>query len=284
MFGVRLIDLLISAQFLPGPSAVRGLDARTRLLAFGGLLLLLVLVKNPLLALVGLIWIVAVARLARVPAQFALRTVGSVGVWLILIAALQIAFGVGDRPGCTPLWVLGPVRVTGCVLSFATATVLRFVGMVLLTGLFVWTTPIPEVVQAIEALAAPLDRVGLPAHQVAMVGVIAVRFVPTMALELERLRKAQAARGADIGLGREGFTARVRRTLPLIVPLFVLALRRAECLAEAMEARAYGGGRRRSRYVRRRLGWIDGLALAGTWAFVLAVLAIDQFILGGVMP
>ncbi|HEY76257.1 MAG TPA: energy-coupling factor transporter transmembrane protein EcfT [Thermoflexia bacterium] len=265
-----MLDYLITAQTLPGSSPIRRLDPRTRLLGFAGLLVVFVAARRPLPAVLALTVTIALVALARVPLRFALGSVRSVAPWLALIAAVQVGFGVGDRPGCPPLWSWGPSL---CVLEFALLTLLRFLGILLLMGLLVWTTPIPDLVRAIEALAMPLDRLGLPAHQVAMVGVIGVRFLPTMALELERLRKAQAARGGDIG-GGTGFLSRVRRTLPLVVPLFILSLRRAERLAEAMEARAYGVGERRSHPLGLHFRPLDAVVLAGLAAFVVGMLIL----------
>ena len=264
-----MLDYLITAQTLPGSSPIRRLDPRTRLLGFAGLLLVFVAARRPVPAALALALTTALVALARVPLRFALGSVRSVAPWLLLVAAVQIGFGVGDRPDCPPLWSWGPSL---CTLEFALLTLIRFLGILLLTGLLVWTTPIPDLTRAIEALSAPLDRLGLPAHQVAMVGVIGVRFLPTMGLELERLRKAQAARGGDIAEGKAGFLNRVRRTLPLVVPLFILSLRRAERLAEAMEARAYGVGERRSRPLGLHFRPLDAVVLAGLAAFVVGML------------
>jgi len=276
MSNLGLLDYLITAQTLPDPSPIRRLDPRTRLLGFGGLLLLLLAARAPTPAAIALLATMGGVALARVPLRFLMRGLRSMAPWLLLVAALQIGFGVGDRPNCPPLWALGPFRLTACSLQFALLTAVRFSGILLLTGLLVWTTPIPDLVRAIEALAAPLDRLGLPAHQVAMVGVIAIRFVPTMSLELERLRKAQAARGGDIGRNEGGFLARVRQILPLIVPLFILALQRAKRLAEAMEARAYGHTRRRGQRHGLRFQSLDLATLAGLAALVIGALMLNR--------
>jgi energy-coupling factor transport system permease protein len=275
MDNLGLLDYLTTGQVLPTGSFIHRLDPRTRLLGFVGLLAVFVLAGRPAVVGLALVVTVGLIALARVPLRFALRGLWLLLPWLSVIAVMQIAFGVGDAPGCPALWAWGPFRLTLCTLQFALLTLLRFAGLALLVGLFTWTSPIPELVRGLEALAAPLDRLGLPAHELAMVGVIALRFVPTMALELERLQKAQVARGADLGRGRLGFVQRVRRTLPLVVPLFVIALRRAERLAEAMEARAYGGGRGRGRYTRLHFRAMDWLALGLVVLFVIVMLALS---------
>lgn len=269
-----MLDTLIGGQMLSTGSPIHRLDPRTRILGFLALLAIFIVVSDPLPALLALAVTAGLILLARVPPAFALRSLVRFLPWLALIALLQLAFGVGSQPGCPPLLVWGPLRVSACTLRFALLTLLRFAGLVLLTNLFTWTTSIPGLVRGIEGLAHPLDRLGIPAHQLAMVGVIAVRFLPTMALEMERLQKAQAARGADVETGRVRLLGHVRRTLPLIVPLFIHALRRAERLAEAMEARAYGLNRRRGSYAGLHFRPADGIALALVVLFVIVALTL----------
>lgn len=269
-----MLHYLTTSQVLPTNSALHRLDPRTRLLGFVVLLALLVSMNHLTPAFLILGSLGSLILLARVPWRYALRGLWLALPWITLIALIQLLFGIGNAPGCAPVVEGLPIGVTVCTLEFAVLTLLRFASLVLLLGLFTWTTPIPSLVRAIEALAHPFDRLGLPAHELALVGVIAVRFVPTMALELERLEKAQAARGATRRDQRKGFLARVRHTLPLIVPLFVLALQRAERLAEAMEARAYSGGRDRGHYGQLRFRWTDGLALGLLVLFTIFVFIV----------
>jgi energy-coupling factor transport system permease protein len=272
MKNLGLSQYLMTGQVLPTGSPIHRLDPRTRLLGFLGLLIVLVTASRVGPAAVALGATVGLVALARVSLRYALRGLWLLLPWLLLVALMQIVFGIGNTVGCPALLAWGPLRLTSCVLRFALLTLTRFAGLALLLGLLTWTSPIPDLARGIEALARPLDRLGLPAHELAMVGVIAVRFIPTMALELERLQKAQTARGAGLDGRQAGFLRRVRRALPTIVPLFVMALRRAERLAEAMEARAYSGGRGRGRYAHLRFQWTDWLALGlvtlvviGTW-------------------
>lgn len=274
MENLGLLGYLTTGQVLPTRSPIHRLDPRTRLLGFLSLLAVLVAAKRVAPATLALGVTLGLVVLARIPLRYALQSLRLLLPWLLVAALVQLAFGVGGEPGCPPLVAWGALRLTSCTLQFVLVTLMRFVGLVLLVGLLMWTSRIPDLMHGIEALASPLDRVGLPAHKLAMVGVIAVRFVPTMAMELQRLEKAQAARGADLGHGRARLVKRVRRTLPLIVPLFVLALERAERLAEAMEARAYGGGRGRGQYARLHFEWMDWLTLALVGLFVAVAIGI----------
>jgi energy-coupling factor transport system permease protein len=248
-----LLHYLTIGPMGPGRSPIHRLDPRTRLLGFAVLAVALIVAGHLVLALPLVVLMILLVGLAHVPLTHAIRGVRLFLPWLVLVAAIQLLFGIGNRPGCAILIAWGPWRMTDCSLAFAGLTLARFAGFVLLVGLLTWTSSIPDLARGLEALARPFDRLNLPAHQLALAGVIAMRFVPTMALELERIQKAQLSRGAGLDGGRASFVGRIRRTLPLIVPLFVLALRRAERLGEAMEARAYSGGRRRGRY--RQLGF-----------------------------
>jgi energy-coupling factor transport system permease protein len=257
----ELLHYLVIGQGDSAGSPFQRLDPRTRLLGFATLMVALIAARNLVVALSLLGITMSLVGLARVPWRFAFRGIRLLLPWLALVAAIQLVFGIGNRPACQTLLAWGPWRMTGCSLTFAALTLSRFLGFVVLVGLLMWISSIPELARGLEALARPLDRLNLPAHQVALAGVIAMRFVPTMALELERIQKAQLARGADLTVGRDNFVQRIRRTLPMIVPLFVLALRRAERLAEAMEARGYMGGRGRGEYRQLRFRRPDWIAL-----------------------
>ena len=118
----------------------------------------------------------------------------------------------------------------------------------------------------------PLQSVGLPAHEFALATNIAIRFVPILAEETERLLKAQASRGADFGRGQRGLLTRARKLLPLLVPLFLVSLRRADQLVEAMEARCYLGGKGRTHLIALHARFSDYVAVLGTVVFVGCVI------------
>jgi energy-coupling factor transport system permease protein len=143
------------------------------------------------------------------------------------------------------------------VLGLVRVFVFLFIG-----SLLTLTTTASHLTHGSESLLSPFRRIGLPAHEIALAGTIALRFIPTLAEELDRIMKAQASRGAPIGESRWYRVDRmVRERMPLFVPLFLNALRRAEELIVAMEARGYVGGKGRTRYVRFHSRWSDWAAL-----------------------
>jgi len=150
--------------------------------------------------------------------------------------------------------------------------VFRILDLILLGSLLTLTTPITALSKAIEGLLAPFRRLKVPGHEIAMIIAIAYRFMPTVAEELERLMKAQASRGADFGRpGRLQFIQRTRQLVPVTVPLFVSAFRRAEDLIVAMESRCYVGGAGRSAVDLGALQRSDWVALVAALAFTLAL-------------
>jgi energy-coupling factor transport system permease protein len=130
--------------------------------------------------------------------------------------------------------------------------------LVISASLLTLTTPPIALTDGLEHLLTPGKRIGIPAHELALMLTIALRFIPTLLEEADRIMKAQMARGADFNSG--GLIQRARSLLPLLVPLFVSAFRRADELATAMEARCYRGGEGRTRLRELRLGVIDALA------------------------
>jgi energy-coupling factor transport system permease protein len=202
--------------------------------------------------------------------------VGPVLPFLILLAVLQALV--------MPRLELGPmlVRWRWIALSVgdlaaAAALILRFGALIAAFGLFSSITGTSELAHGTELLLSPLARLGFPSHEAAMVISIALRFVPLLAMEAEHIVKAQASRGADFGRGRGGPLARARRMLPIYVPLFLSALRRAESLALAMEARCYTGGAGRTAPAGFRMRWTDAAALLGVLAAAIGLVLADRF-------
>jgi energy-coupling factor transport system permease protein len=151
--------------------------------------------------------------------------------------------------------------------------ILRLLEFMILISLLTLTTRTTELTHGLERLLSPLKRVSFPAHELALVFAISLRFAPTLAGELERIMKAQASRGADFGeQGRLGFIRRTRNLLPLLVPLFLSALRRAEDLTLAMEARGYTGGRGRTSFIQLKAVPFDLLALVLVFFFCAIML------------
>lgn len=247
-------------QYLPGSSTVHRLDARAKLPATFAFLVALFVVGGALgMAVLGA-GLVLVFVLARIPVGYLWRGLRP----LLVILALTFVFQAFGFPG-RPLVHLGPFSITEEGLRQGGFLTVRL-GLLLVSSMALTLTTAPvALTDAFEWLLAPLKKVGVPSHEIALMMMIALRFIPTLFRELDDLIKAQRARGVD-------FTVRDPRTLsrallPLVVPLFVLSFRRADDLAIAMTSRCYRGGEGRTRYREMRFGSRDLVAglVAGPW-------------------
>jgi energy-coupling factor transport system permease protein len=265
-------------QYLPRDSIVHLLDPRAKILMFLLLVAAVVLADSYAACLILLAAVLGIVYISQVPLRFALRGLRPALPWIALFAALQLLFfkgqcGAGEY---LEIWSWGFVSITTCSVKLITIMVLRLLSLMLLTSLLTLTTSTTELTHGLDRLLSPLKRLRFPAHELALVFTIALRFAPTLADELERIMKAQASRGADFGeQGRLRFVQRTVNLLPLMVPLFLSALRRAEDLALAMEARGYTGGRGRTSFIQLKSLPRDYFALALVFLFCASVLAYD---------
>jgi energy-coupling factor transport system permease protein len=268
-------------QYVPGTSILHRLDPRTKLAGFVIVLAAIVTSDSYIGNAVGLGAALGLVVLSGIPLGYVLSGVRPIVPILIVFTIFNFLFlGNYDPTGSPVLWqhhvAIGPYEfaftVTESSMKQTVQGVVRIIALIVLTSTLTLTTTITGLAKGIESLLAPFRRVKVPGHEAAMVLAIAYRFVPTVAEELERLMKAQASRGADFGRpGRLRFVKRARQMVPITVPLFVGAFRRAEHLIMAMESRCYIGGRGRTPITLPALRRQDWAALASATAFTLAV-------------
>ena len=243
-------------QFYPVASPLHGLDARAKILATTALAIALFLVDSLAGLLLVAAAIVFLVVASRVPPDAFFRLLRPVAFIVALTVLFQIFF---SREGRTLLeWGFLEVHEGGLWMGLFLG--LRILLLVSVAALLTTTTAPVALADGIEDLLSPLKKLRFPAHEVAMMMSIALRFIPTLQEEAQKITKAQAARGADFSEG--GFVRRVRAMLPVLVPLTVGAFRRADELAEAMESRGYRGGEGRTRYRELHFRTRDAVALA----------------------
>lgn len=249
-------------QFYPVESPLHALDPRAKIVATGLLVLGLFLVRSVAgFALVTLA-LAALVYIARIPPGTFLRVLRPVLLIVALTALFQVFF---SREGEILLqWGALEIHEGGVRMGFLLA--LRILLLVSAAGLLTATTAPVALADAIEDLLSPLKRLRFPAHEVAMMMTIALRFIPTLYEEAQKIMKAQAARGSDASDG--GLVRRARAMVPVMVPLTIGAFRRADELAEAMESRGYSGGEGRTRYRELRFRPRDALAILITLAIL----------------
>jgi energy-coupling factor transport system permease protein len=267
---VGIADAIALGQYLPRASALHRLDPRAKILVTTGFVVVLFFV--PTFAGLGLA-VAGVAALlvaGRIPIGYALRGLRPLVILILLTTFLNAFFAPGD--GGRELLRLGPLIATEGGVRNAAFVGLRLILLVAVTSLLTFTTSPVELTDGLERLLHPLRRLGVPAHELAMMMTIALRFIPTLLEETDRIMRAQMARGADFESG--GVFRRVRALVPILVPLLVSAFRRSEDLALAMEARCYrgGDGRTRMHELRWRVADVVAVALAaGAAALLLRV-------------
>ena len=254
-------------QYFPGDSPLHRLDPRTKILAVLMVSVAIFLPKAWLGYGVMAALVMLCVLLAQVPVKFILRGLKPILIFL----GISVVFNAFLTPG-EPVFYVGTWDVTreGLVLSATAAS--RLIMLVIVASLLTLTTPPIRLTDGFERLLRPLAPLGVPAHELALMLTIALRFIPTLADEADRIMRAQAARGADFQSGNA--MARVRALVPVMVPLFVAAFRRADELATAMEARGYRGGHGRTKMKELSFSARDLLALLVLVAVLAGVIAL----------
>lgn len=235
-----LRDLTIG-QYVPGDSAVHNLDARTKILSAFAFIVFVFIINT----YIGYAWmalgLMIVVAVSGIPVKYILK--GIKPLWLIIL--ITVVINLFFNPEGATLVSLWGATITEGGLRLAVFMAARLILLITGTSLLTLTTSPISLTDGLESLMAPLKAIKFPAHELAMMMTIALRFIPTLLEETERIMKAQKARGADFESGR--LMKRAKALVPLLVPLFVGAFRRADELALAMEARCYRGGEGRTR-------------------------------------
>lgn len=259
-------------QYYPVDSPIHRLDPRTKILLTIALIVAVFLVHSLAGYALVLAFLWMTSRLSHIPFKVLLKGLKSLRWILLLTFFLNLFFsGTGSD-----LVHWGPIRITDTGLSQATHYSLRLVFLVMCTSLMTLTTSPIMLSDGLEMLLSPLKVLHFPAHELAMMMSIALRFIPTLLDETDKIMKAQMARGADFESGN--LIARAKAMVPLLVPLFVSAFRRAGDLAMAMESRCYHGGEGRTRLRVLKMGRNDALA-ALCVAALIALLVLEGLLL-----
>jgi len=233
-------------QYYPSGSVVHQVDSRVKLAGTMFYITALFFANNFMAYGVAALFVLFVVKLAKVPVLFLLRGLRA----LLFIMTFMVVFNLFMTPGENVLFAIGFLSVTTEGLIMATQMGLRLMLLIAGSSILTLTTSPIELTDGIEALLRPLKPLKVPAHDIAMMMTIALRFIPTLAEEMDKIMKAQKARGAELDTG--GLLKRAKSLLPILVPLFVSAFKRADELATAMEARCYRGdvGRTRMKIMR----------------------------------
>ena len=253
-------------QFYPGDSVIHRLDARVKIIATLLFIVELFIVDNFIGFVLAAAALGAVILLSKVPFSYIVRGLKPI----IMILCFTFALNMFMIDG-TVLVRLGFLKITEEGLRMAVFMAVRLILLLLGSSMLTLCTRPLSLTDGIERLLAPMKKIGVPAHEIAMMMTIALRFIPTLLEETDKIMKAQQARGADFESGN--LIQRAKSLVPILVPLFVSAFRIAQDLAMAMEARCYRGGDQRTRLHEMKLKKRDYTAILLLTAFLALIIA-----------
>ncbi len=257
-------------QYFPGNSVIHRLDPRTKILCIIIYIVAVFCVDTYVGYGVVALFTAACVLISRIPFRFVLKGVKPVMVFVVITALFNLFLTSGKV-----VWSWGIFKITEEGINLAVFMALRLFFLVVGTSLLTLTTSPIALTDGIEHLLSPFKKIKLPAHELAMMMTIALRFVPTLLEETEKIIKAQTARGADFDSGN--IIKKAKAMIPILIPLFVSAFRRADDLAVAMECRCYKGGENRTRLKVLKMGLVDAAGSLAIVSLVALVIVTNMF-------
>ncbi|MBE6646228.1 MAG: energy-coupling factor transporter transmembrane protein EcfT [Ruminococcaceae bacterium] len=261
-------------QFYPSSSVMHRLDPRMKIIIAIAYIVASFLCKNVISFALLLVSAFALILLSRIPVKIVLRSIKAIIFIMIFTAVLNVFWTKGDAEELLVSWKFIQIYMSG--IYNAVFIAVRIIAMIIGTSIFLTytTTPI-QLTDAIEQLLAPLKLLKVPVHEFAMMMTIALRFIPTIVEETEKIMAAQKARGADFTNG--SLAKRAKALIPVLIPLFISAFRRAGELATAMTCRCYRGGKGRTKLNVLRFTYRDFIALVFIAAFIAGIVLLNIY-------
>ena len=263
-----LKDITIG-QFFPGESIIHRLDPRFKIVITLVYILMLFTGENFICLAIGAFFTIMAIAMSKIPLKMFIKSIKPIFPFLLLTAVLNILFvRTGDV-----LFEWRFIKITVDGVNISVFMIIRITLLIMGSSLLTYTTSPITLTDAIERLLSPLKKIGVPVHELAMMMSIALRFIPTLIEETDKIMSAQKARGAEIDTG--SLMTRAKNLVAILIPLFVSSFRRADELATAMECRCYNGGEGRTRLRQLKSTTKDYVALAIAIAFYVAAIAVN---------
>lgn len=263
-----LKDITIG-QFFPGDSIIHRLDPRFKIVMTLIFIIMIFTGESMICLGIGAVYTVTAVLLSKIKLKMFVKSVRPLMPFLLITAFLNILF-VSDGTVCFH-WKF--IKITSEGINVSVFMIIRIVLLIVGSSLLTYTTSPITLTDAVERLLSPLKRFKFPVHELAMMMSIALRFIPTLIEETDKIISAQKARGAEIDTG--SLVNRARNLVSILIPLFVSAFRRADELATAMECRCYSGGEGRTRLRQLKSSSRDYIALSVTVFFLLCVIVTN---------
>jgi len=254
-------------QYYPVDSVLHRMDPRTKLFGTMVYIVSLFVADHMLVYAASALFLVLAIRLSKVPVKFMVRGLKSI----VILLLISVSFNLFLTPG-TPIFKIGFLQMTWEGVEFAALMAIRLIFLVLGSTILTLTTTPNQLTDGLEKSLGFLRKVGVPVHEVSMMMSIALRFIPILIEETDKIMKAQMARGADFESGN--LIQKAKAMVPLLVPLFISAFRRATDLAMAMEARCYRGGDGRTKMKPLRYEARDRVAYAVCVVYLAVVIGM----------
>ena len=269
-----LRDITIGQHF-PGNSLVHRFDPRLKILLTILYIVLLFAAANPLGLALSIAWLAVLYKMAKIPVRMIVKSLKPIVPIILFTCVLNLLFVTGQGEPLVQVWVL---RIYAEGVRYAILMAVRVITLIAGTSLLTYTTSPIVLTDAIERLLAPFNKIHMPVHELAMMMTIALRFIPTLVEETDKIMNAQKARGAMLDSGT--LKERMHAMIPILIPLFISAFRRADELAMAMECRCYHGGEGRTRLKVLKYTKQDAISCMVCVAVFAAIFATRFFVPG----
>jgi energy-coupling factor transport system permease protein len=266
-----MIKDITIGQFFPGTSLLHRLDARMKIVLTFALIVIIFLCKSFFSIGLMVAFVLALIVFSKVPVKTILKSLKPIFLIVVFTAVLNIFYTTGGD-WTVQFWI---IKITEKGVFTALFMAVRIICLVIISSLLTYTTTPTGLTDALERLLSPLKVFKIEVHTIAMMMTLALRFIPTLIEEIDRIMNAQKARGADWESG--SLISRAKALIPVLVPLFVSSFRRAYELAFAMECRCYTGGKGRTRMKQMKLGLLDFAALAVTVILTGGIITMNIF-------
>lgn len=256
-------------QYYPAKSIIHQLDPRVKLVTTMVYIVSLFVAKGILGYVIATLFLAMVVKLSKVPFRYITKGLKAI----IMILLITVVFNLFLVDGEVVLWRFGFLKITDKGVRTAVFMAIRLIYLIIGSSIMTLTTTPNDLTDGLEKLLGPLKKIHVPVHEIAMMMSIALRFIPILLEETDKIMKAQIARGADFETGN--LIQKAKAMVPLLVPLFISAFRRANDLAMAMEARCYHGGDGRTKMKPLHYESRDRMAYAAVWGYLLLVIAAN---------
>jgi len=260
-------------QYLPLDSWIHRLDARARIVGFVGLLMAITFAQNVLMILCGMGIILIGFRISKVPLRYVVKSLKTPLIFLFIIAFFQFfRFPPDDL---NPLiFAIGRLTVTVNGLIAGLVVMVRFITLILLISLTSFTLSTSDMIYGLQSLLRPLKKLHVRSEDIILVIQVTLHYIPMLGQATEQIAKAQASRGASWGIKGQNIFQRVKTIYPVIIPMFLISLQRAENMALAMDARGYGTLDYRGSYRQMAFKKKDGIFLVAVFIFVVGMILL----------